>query len=1075
MSDIDSKVLSQTAKSIIDAARRAQSETDLQTDVEHALRNIFQRLGIEYEPHHNITVIRGRPDTLYGRAVIEYKIPGTLRSGVKRTAAIEEAQKNIQELSMKYHEEKSKYIGIILDGFQITFTKFRQDKWLVEPISEVNPETTRRMLEYLRGLARKPLHPDFMVRDFGPESELAKACVRLLYDELKESDNPRTKVLYEEWRKTFNQVCGYDFVSPKLDIRQLLEAYEIAGKKVNFIELLFVIHTYYALVIKLLAAEITVTYASPYMRSFLDELLSSSPDRVREKLRDLEEGGVFSEFGIRNFLEGDFFGWYIDLWNPNIAGVTSLIIQTLAAYEPATAALEPDAVRDLLKKLYQYLVPNKIRHDLGEFFTPDWLAELVLDEAQYCGEITKRILDPGCGSGTFLVLAIKRIKESSADAMLDKADVLASILKNVIGFDLNPLAIIASRTNYLIALGELVRHRQGDIYIPVYLCDSISTKGAQTLYGAVYEVSTSVGKFEVPAEVAKEKKIDQVFSIVDDCIKNQYKPSDFANRLKNEFSELSETGLGLLRRLYEELLSLEQKGVNRIWTRVIKNAFAPRFVGKFDYVVGNPPWVNWEHLPEDYRDSTRSLWVDYGLIAKEKLVGLGKAKKDVSMLFVCVSISRYLSETGRLAFLVPFTLFKMQAGAGFRQFLASRTDVRAIHDMVELRPFEGTINRTSLVVLEKGKTTSFPISSVMWTKKTGGEIDQFLDLEEVRKIVRHTKMVVAPVAKSVRSSWLMVRPKALSAVRKALGKSDYEAHAGIYTDMNGVYWVEVLEKQPKTLLVRNLADIGKRKVERTEASIENELVFPLLRGRDVDKWKYSASAHIILPINKEGKTLSLRELRSGFPKAFGYFNRFRGDLISRGGEPYKSMLADWRKPKVRNEDVLTPFYFLVNAEHSLSPFKVVWKYISGEIAGKGEFFVSTVSPLNDDVSGNIIAATDHRLMVVPCGNEREADYVAGVLNSSLARLIVKSYTIETAISTHVLNNVRVPRFDPRNELHVKIASLSAKARSLASQVDGSGLSKVEERLDDTVAKLFGLSEDELEEVKSSLAMMSGEF
>ena len=218
--------------------------------------------------------------------------------------------------------------------------------------------------------------------------------------------------------------------------------------------------------------------------------------------------------------------------------------------------------------------------------------------------------------------------------------------------------------------------------------------------------------------------------------------------------------------------------------------------------------------------------------------------------------------------------------------------------MVELRPFEGAINRTSLVVLEKGKTTSFPISGMMWTKKTGGEIDQFVDIK-VRKIARHTKMVVAPIAKSVRSPWLMVRPKALSAVRKALGKSDYEAHAGIYTDMNGVYWVEVVEKQPKALLVRNLADIGKRKVERTEASIENELVFPLLRGRDVDKWKYSASAYIILPTNKEGKTLSLRELRSGFPKAFGYFNRYRGDLISRGGEPYKSMLADWHKPKVR--------------------------------------------------------------------------------------------------------------------------------------------------------------------------------
>src|SRR5438309_5349657 len=129
MSDIDSHVIDEITKAIKSAARRAESETDLQTDVEHALRSLFEKLGIEYEPHHNITVIRGRPDTLYGRAVIEYKIPSTLKSESKRSAAVEEAQKNIQELSEKYGEQKSKYVGIVLDGFQITFTKFRQNKW----------------------------------------------------------------------------------------------------------------------------------------------------------------------------------------------------------------------------------------------------------------------------------------------------------------------------------------------------------------------------------------------------------------------------------------------------------------------------------------------------------------------------------------------------------------------------------------------------------------------------------------------------------------------------------------------------------------------------------------------------------------------------------------------------------------------------------------------------------------------------------------------------------------------------------------------------------------------------------
>ena len=57
----------------------------------------------------------------------------------------------------------------------------------------------------------------------------------------------------------------------------------------------------------------------------------------------------------------------------------------------------------MLKMLYHGLMPREIRHNLGEYYTPDWLAEHVLNELGYAGQIDKRLLDPACGSGTFLV------------------------------------------------------------------------------------------------------------------------------------------------------------------------------------------------------------------------------------------------------------------------------------------------------------------------------------------------------------------------------------------------------------------------------------------------------------------------------------------------------------------------------------------------------------------------------------------------------------------------------------------------------------------------------------------------
>src|SRR5262249_30909212 len=147
-------------------------------------------------------------------------------------------------------------------------------------------------------------------------------------------------------------------------------------------------------------------------------------------------------------------------------------------YDPGTIELAPENARDLLKKLYHGLLPRQIRHDLGEYYTPDWLAERLIIQtlgSVDLGNANKRVLDPSCGSGTFLIILIKHIKQRASDRKKDAAQTLQLILENVIGIDLNPLAVIAARTNYLLALGDLLKARTGEIDIPVYQADSVLT------------------------------------------------------------------------------------------------------------------------------------------------------------------------------------------------------------------------------------------------------------------------------------------------------------------------------------------------------------------------------------------------------------------------------------------------------------------------------------------------------------------------------------------------------------------------------------------------------------------------
>jgi hypothetical protein len=66
------------ADQIQKAAAWAKSEMDLQIEVASALKDFARRAQIALEGHHNITIATGRPDSVYGCVIVEYKDPNTL-------------------------------------------------------------------------------------------------------------------------------------------------------------------------------------------------------------------------------------------------------------------------------------------------------------------------------------------------------------------------------------------------------------------------------------------------------------------------------------------------------------------------------------------------------------------------------------------------------------------------------------------------------------------------------------------------------------------------------------------------------------------------------------------------------------------------------------------------------------------------------------------------------------------------------------------------------------------------------------------------------------------------------------
>ncbi len=1036
-----------------------------------------KRIDLNLNIRDELVLANGRADTVFNRFILEYKKPHTIKpNNNKNRKLINQVEGYILDLSEKERWRKERLLGVVFDGNYFLYLRFSK-RWIEDEPIPLNEKSIDFFFKNLEKLTSKAaLIPENLIRDFavGGESRnyVATNCIKAFYNEVNQHSHVRdTKehVFFEQWKLQFAEVHG-SLEQKKIDTKTLFTSYGFdkkEQKEFNAYAFFFALDSYYALLIKLLCYQVVGYYTISKLTGLpLHNWENIDSETLKRKLELLEEGGIFREVGIRNFLEGDLFSWYTQAWNDDIYRAIKQIIAHLNDYDPETMEVAPDETRDILKKLYQYLVPRQIRHDLGEYYTPDWLAERCLNQLNYNGNPKYRILDPGCGSGTFLILSIKRAKRFAEDKKILPEETLKNILKNIHGFDLNPLAVITARTNYMLAIADLLKYNTGEITIPIYLCDSINPPEARiademTLFPKKipYEVKTTVGNFYLSHSIINKRRVQQLTNILEDCIKNNVDKDIFLNRLKTDLilneEEFEESEL-YLEDIYDKLIELDRRGINGVWARIIKNAFAPLFVGRFDMVVGNPPWVNWESLPNNYREETKPLWIKYGLFSlKGHAARLGGGKKDISMLMTYVSIDKYLKENSKLSFVITQTLFKTQgAGDGFRRFQlgekGEKFKIIQVDDMVELQPFEGATNRTAVVTLQKGKCTSYPLNYMYWKKREKGSISMDLSFTEVLEKTRRINFNAVPINQKNTSPWLTAKGKAIKAISRCIRKSFYNAFAGSCTWLNGVYWGKVKKavSDNNFIYFENEWNIGKIKVDKLSVKIEHNLVFPLIRGREIDKWFSKSELSIIVSQNPSTRVgYDQIWMNKNVPNTLQYLTHFREILEKRSG--YKKYLLN------------SPFYSIYNVgPYTFAPYKVVWKYIATEMT------CAVLSTKIDKFLGEKLIIPDCKLMLIPFKKRDEANFACSILNSSISRFIVKSYCIGTQLAPHILTNIAIPVYNNENKIHNDLSYLSQECHDKVSA--GIDVTDLEEQIDELTAEMWGLTKQELKDIEESL-------
>ena len=712
--------------------------------------------------------------------------------------------------------------------------------------------------------------------------------------------------------------------------------------------------------------------------------------------------------GLHGIVESDFFAWPTEVED----GLP--LIKTLARRIARFAWTNAPA--DIGAMLYETVIPPDERRQLGEYYTPAWLARVMVRELIE-RPLEQRVLDPACGSGTFVVEAVGHFLDAAEGAGLAAQETLSKLLDTVTGVDVHPVAVHLARAAWVLAARPAIQaasdagHNE-PIAVPVYLGDALQLRYYGDLFAQrdvpVYVDDERNTVLRFPRRLVEEANaFDALMSDIAGAIEGGGDPTLALDDHNISDAEERDTLQGTI----AEMRRLHAEGSDHIWAYYSRNLVRPVALAqrKVDVVIGNPPWLNYNKTASTLRTALKDQSKDdYDIWTGGRYAG----NQDVAGLFFTRSAHLYLKGGGVIGMVLPHSALQSGQYAKWRsgEWHAERSNIALTVDL-------GYKAAWDLEKLEPN--TFFPIAAaVVFARRTGGEsrVGEAVALSgQVERWLGETgtadvRRVSVPITDTSEG-----------------GESPYNRHAkeGASIYPRCLFFIEETDN-PTIVQAGQTITVNPRRGSQdrtpwrdldltaiTGQTIERQHVYDVHLGETLVPYATLDPLKAVLPLRRDAASLPAEDGGIGGVRLGGLERRMR--------ERWRTISSIWEDHKAQ----ATRFDLLANLDHygKLSS-QLRWK---GNTEGRPIRVVysaggrATAAMLNDDD-----VLVDNALYWITCCDVREAYYLLAVINSQALYNAVTSLMSYGQFGARNLKKqlwkLPIPEYDGTEALHGEIAA-----------------------------------------------------